>query len=170
MSRLIDADALIEEMVKIPGNRWNTKTFGEVLDRVPTVAMGTDHITIQWTPEIDKLARDVAFRGLNEFSFMGKSIREWIEIILEQNARTAWVSVEDRLPDAAGYECLVYAVNENTHQTHVFTAFTGYGEPGWWTSNVHYMSRAKSPSDNRLHPALRVTHWMPLPEPPEVEA
>ena len=78
-----------------------------------------------------------------------------------------WISIEDRLPDAAGYECLVCAVNENTHQTHVFTAFTGYGEPGWWTSNVDYMSRAKSPSDNRLHSALRVTHWMPLPEPPE---
>ena len=81
-----------------------------------------------------------------------------------------WISVKDRLPDAAGYECLVCAVNENYHQTHVFTAFTGYGEPGWWTSNVHYMSRAKSPSDNRLHPALRVTNWMPMPEPPEVEA
>jgi hypothetical protein len=78
-----------------------------------------------------------------------------------------WISVEDRLPDAAGYECLVCAVNENTHQTHVFTAFTGYGEPGWWTSNAHYMSRAKSPSDNRLHSALRVTHWKPLPELPE---
>ena len=78
-----------------------------------------------------------------------------------------WISVEDRPPDAAGYECLVCAVNENTHQTHVFTAFTGYGEPGWWTSNVHYMSRAKSPRDNKLHSALRVTHWMPLPEMPE---
>ena len=80
---------------------------------------------------------------------------------------SGWISVKDRLPEAAGYECLVCAANENTHQTHVFTAHTGYGEPGWWTSNAHYMSRAKSPSDNSLHPALRVTHWMPLPEPPE---
>ena len=78
-----------------------------------------------------------------------------------------WISVKDRLPDAAGYECLVCAVNENYNQTHVFTAHTGYGEPGWWTGNVHYMSRVTSPSDNRLHPALNVTHWMPLPEPPE---
>ena len=80
---------------------------------------------------------------------------------------SGWISVKDRLPEAAGYECLVCAANENTNQTHVFTAHTGYGEPGWWTSNAHYMSRAKSPSDNSLHPALRVTHWMPLPEPPE---
>lgn len=80
-----------------------------------------------------------------------------------------WISVKDRLPDAAGYECLVCAVNENYNQTHVFTAHTGYGEPGWWTSNVHYMSRITSPSDNKLHPALNVTHWMPLPTPPEVK-
>lgn len=79
-----------------------------------------------------------------------------------------WISVKDRLPDAAGYECLVCAVNENYNQTHIFTAHTGYGEPGWWTGNVHYMSRITSPSDNRLHPALNVTHWMPLPTPPEV--
>lgn len=86
--------------------------------------------------------------------------------ICETN-NAGWISVKDRLPDAAGYECLVCAVNENYNQTHVFTAHTGYGEPGWWTGNVHYMSRITSPSDNRLHPALNVTHWMPLPEPPK---
>lgn len=77
-----------------------------------------------------------------------------------------WISVKDRLPDAAGYECLVCAVNENFNQTHVFTAHTGYGDPGWWTGNVHYMARVLSPRDNRVHPALRITHWMPLPEQP----
>ena len=85
-------------------------------------------------------------------------------------ASSNWISVKDRLPDAAGYECLVCAVNENYNQTHVFTAHTGYGEPGWWTGNTHYMSRITSPSDNRLHPALNVTHWMPLPEPPKEES
>ncbi len=80
-----------------------------------------------------------------------------------------WISVKDRLPDQAGYECLVCAVNENYNQTHVFTASTGYGEPGWWTGNVHYMARVKSPQDNRVHPALKITHWLPLPEPPKEE-
>lgn len=90
-----------------------------------------------------------------------------VNAISEMPTVGGWISVKDRLPDAAGYECLVCAVNENYNQTHVFTAFTGYGEPGWWTSNVHYMSRVKSPTDNSLHPALKVTHWMPLPEPPK---
>ena len=88
-------------------------------------------------------------------------------VAMETPTIGGWISVKDRLPEAAGYECLVCAANENTHQTHVFTAHTGYGEPGWWTSNAHYMSKAKSPSDNSLHPALRVTHWMLLPEPPK---
>ena len=90
-----------------------------------------------------------------------------INSLKELEAAQQWISVKDRLPDAAGYECLVCAVNENYNQTHIFTAHTGYGEPGWWTGNVHYMSRATSPSDNKLHPALKVTHWMPLPEPPK---
>ena len=94
---------------------------------------------------------------------------DFIELAKGNDAPTVgeWVSVKDRLPDAAGYECLVCAVNTNYNQTHVFTAHTGYGEPGWWTGNVHYMSKATSPYDNRLHPALKVTHWMPLPEPPK---
>ena len=94
--------------------------------------------------------------------YVGASYRTIAEFKPEQ---PQWISVKDRMPDAAGYECLVCAVND---QTHVFTAHTGYGEPGWWTSNVHYMSRITSPSDNKLHPALNVTHWMPLPTPPEV--
>lgn len=92
---------------------------------------------------------------------------EVCQIIIDVLEGCDWISVKDRLPDAAGYECLVCAVNENYNQTHVFTAHTGYGEPGWWTGNVHYMSRATSPSDNKLHHALKVTHWMPLPEPPK---
>lgn len=85
------------------------------------------------------------------------------------NATTVsgWISVKDRMPDVAGYECLVCAVNENTNQTHIFTAFTGYGEPGWWTYNVTYMSKARSPRDNSIYPALKITHWMPLPKAPK---
>jgi len=92
------------------------------------------------------------------------------ELIDTQPTVDGWISVKDRRPDAAGYECLVCAVNENTNQTHVFTAFTGYGEPGWWTYNVTYMSKARSPRDNSIHPALKITHWMPLPEPPKEDA
>lgn len=77
-----------------------------------------------------------------------------------------WISVKDRLPEVAGYECLVSAVN-CFGQRFVFTAFTGYGEPGWWTNDKTRMRREIDEADNRLSPVWKVTHWMPLPEPPE---
>ena len=97
-------------------------------------------------------------------------IKDYVRDALKLLSNDNWISVKDRLPDAAGYECLVYAINENTNQPHIFTAHTGYGEPGWWTGNVHYMAKTKNPSDNSLHSALKVTHWMPLPEPPKEES
>lgn len=114
---------------------------------------------------------DALWRNMETADWYNNADRDEVAepLILSSQTIGGWISVKDRLPDAAGYECLVCAVNENYNQTHVFTAHTGYGEPGWWTGNVHYMSRVTSPSDNRLHPALNVTHWMPLPEPPEVK-
>ena len=113
--------------------------------------------------DADALLRELAAKPM----VSGAAKAAAMDLVRAATTIGGWISVKDRLPEAAGYECLVCAANENTNQTHVFTAHTGYGEPGWWTSNAHYMSRAKSPSDNSLHPALRVTHWMPLPEPPE---
>lgn len=118
--------------------------------------------------DIDNVIKKGVEQALNEPILNGKSVLDWAEIGIHSQEQPQWISVKDRLPDAAGYECLVCAVNENYNQTHIFTAHTGYGEPGWWTGNVHYMNRVTSPSDNRLHPALNVTHWMPLPTPPEV--
>lgn len=117
---------------------------------------------------------DRLIEWIHDLCLKGRMLTEPdIRFILNELSRNTngfangWISVKDRLPDAAGYECLVCAVNEIYNQVHVFTAHTGYGEPGWWTGNVHYMARVKSPSDNRVHHALRITHWMPLPEPPK---
>lgn len=52
--RLMGADALIEEMVKVPGNRWNTKTLGEALDSVPTI----DAIPVEWLRKEMNMADD----------------------------------------------------------------------------------------------------------------
>lgn len=48
--RLIDADALIEKMVQIPLRQWNTKTFGEALDSIPTVGV--------WISVKDRMPKD----------------------------------------------------------------------------------------------------------------
>ena len=89
-----------------------------------------------------------------------------VPIIDIENAPTisGWISVKDRMPEQAGYRCLVSAGYGDGKRT-VFTAFTGYGEPGWWTYESVYMEKVRE-SDNRVHHNYHITHWMPLPEPP----
>ena len=146
--RLIDADALKDIFSGQPPEYYTTAYLTGLIDRMPTVAMGTDHITINWTPELDKLARDVAFRGLNEFSFMGKSIREWVEIILEQ---PHWVPVEHRLPE----------------REERYLCYLGDHPLGGFCCIVNFNPDAKAFwSYERNVPVSFITHWMPLPEPP----
>ena len=90
-------------------------------------------------------------------------VMDMIEVLDEAPTIGGWISVKDRLPDAAGYECLVSGVN-CFGQRFVFTAFTGYGKPGWWTNDITRMRREIDETDNRLSPAWKITHWMPMPE------
>lgn len=78
---------------------------------------------------------------------------------LELLKERQWVSVKDRLPDVEGYKCLVAAINK-FGQKSVFTAFTGYGDFKWYTTDVIYMNKANR---NTVSDAWTITHWMPLP-------
>ena len=71
-----------------------------------------------------------------------------------------WISVEDRLPDACGFPCLLCGKN-SFGQIRVFEGFTGYMERGKfeWHSN-----RKDIDID-----VWTITHWMPLPLPPKGE-
>lgn len=172
--RLIDADPLVYELTEMV--RHSTGEYKHGIDAArlvvmdaPTLAHGTGSITINWTPDLDMLARDVALRGLNEFSFWGKSIREWVEIILEQ---PRWISVKDRLPEehdsifANHTHLSKHFWAKESDNVIVYVRFpdgTGRSTEGrlqdgkWWT---------------RISPTLEpvVTHWMPMPpEPPKDE-
>lgn len=79
-----------------------------------------------------------------------------------------WISVKDKpMPDSAGYTCLVCAVN-SFGQTNVFEAFTPYGSGNWLTYDHTKMMDCKC-GDNRVSLVWKITHWMPLPEPPKGE-
>lgn len=71
-----------------------------------------------------------------------------------------WISVDDRLPDACGFPCLLFGEN-SFGQIRVFEGFTGYMERGKreWHSNQ---------KDVDID-VWTITHWMPLPEPPKGE-
>ena len=85
-----------------------------------------------------------------------------IEALEKENGVTVqeWISVDDRLPDACGFPCLLCGKN-SFGQIRVFEGFTGYMERGKfeWHSNQ---------KDIDID-VWTITHWMPLPRPPKGE-
>ena len=71
-----------------------------------------------------------------------------------------WVSVDDRLPDACGFPCLLCGEN-SFGQIRVFEGFTGYMERG----KLEWHSNQKDVDID----VWTITHWMPLPKPPKGE-
>ena len=71
-----------------------------------------------------------------------------------------WISVNDRLPDACGFPCLLCGEN-SFGQIRVFEGFTGYMERGKFE---WYSNRKDIDID-----VWTITHWMPLPDLPKGE-
>ena len=71
-----------------------------------------------------------------------------------------WISVDERMPDACGFPCLLCGEN-SFGQIRVFEGFTGYMERGKreWHSNQ---------KDVDID-VWTITHWMPLPQQPKGE-
>ena len=159
MPRLIDADKLMERLAEEQRIHMGNNAYlggladaGALIAAAPTVAMGDDHITINWTPDIDRLARDVAYQGLNEFSFLGKSIAEWAGIILEQ---PRWVSVNDRLPNTPG-PYLTLRGGQLMPPASRMSVYYWTGKEGCYWRGMEGGSRI-----------VGITHWMDLPKPPK---
>ena len=145
--RLIDADLLMRQICREECEKDGCDfpcLDKKRIEAVPTAAVKYDTVMINWTPDLEKLGRDVGFRALNEFSFMGKSIREWVEIILEQMAKYTWISVEKMLPEE-GKRVLAW---EKMGFAYVDKMKCGVWEIGANNGAI-------------------ITHWMPLPEMPE---
>ena len=71
-----------------------------------------------------------------------------------------WISVDDRMPDSCGFQCLLCGEN-SFGQIRVFEGFTGYMERG----KLEWHSNQKDIDID----VWTITHWMPLPEPPKGE-
>ena len=77
---------------------------------------------------------------------------ERISSVVRSNATTGWISVKDRLPECKDYyeEVVIFIPELNEVTLGI------YDDPKWlkWNDDVWE--------------TINVTHWMPLPEPPEV--
>ena len=72
--------------------------------------------------------------------------------------KTDWISVKKRLPENAGFEVLVSALNKYQQRAE-FIAFFGYnGSVSWYTYDVTKM-RGKDDRDNAVSDAWTITHW-----------
>ena len=71
-----------------------------------------------------------------------------------------WISVDERMPDACGFPCLLCGEN-SFGQIRVFEGFTGYMERG----KLEWHSNQKDVDID----VWTITHWMPLPQPPKGE-
>ena len=87
---------------------------------------------------------------------------EWIADHLISNGVTVqeWISVDERMPDACGFPCLLCGEN-SFGQIRVFEGFTGYMERG----KLEWHSNQKDVDID----VWTITHWMPLPKPPKGE-
>ncbi len=68
-----------------------------------------------------------------------------------------WISVEERLPEDMEFGCIVYYENDVTKAVTNTDAY--FEHKGFCIFD----------KNSRARPVVGVTHWMPLPEPPEGE-
>lgn len=81
------------------------------------------------------------------------------ERIAELEAERRWIPVSERLPED-GESVLIAVDSAFAPYCHVYEAFHHSAATQWATANGLYFHGVEY---------ARVTHWMPLPEPPEVK-
>lgn len=82
---------------------------------------------------------------------------EALNMAIEALARAEWISVKDRLPEKGGTYICRYGFDHGD----------GLGEYRT-TGCLAYFTHTVEPQWQHASMGLSVTHWMPLPEPPEV--
>lgn len=108
-------------------------------------------------PTYEQMAKNVAEKALDEFLYDGKSIREWMKIIVEQEPK--WIPVSERLPEIADvYRVTRYYPNNVMNPKYLVDACAFDG------SNIWY-------NDNRINHergyANNIIAWQENPEPYE---
>lgn len=121
------------------------------------------------------MTREKVIRLLRQFihQFDGRDVEdEFVEDVLEsaadmleQDAKTGWISVKDRLPEH-GKQVLLIAYGWSDTTIYLGRLEHMSSETSWLTGFTSKESEWCLQGWSYLKEPL-VTHWMPLPEPPE---
>lgn len=134
------------------GNEWETPiTLGDdLVEAADRIANQSTHIAALQM-EIEKL------RGQN------KQLREAAALVAKESAELLerrWIPVEERLPENGVPVLINYiASDDGKYHPDGTAVWTDYG-CFWWEGSLE---------DCDTEVAVPITHWMPLPEPPEVK-
>ena len=99
--------------------------------------------------DLERIIKKGVEEALNKPIMDGKSIMEWAAIGMKA---PQWISVKDRLPEKSGQYLCWFGANKFL----IGSAIETYVDE--WKAFVRLESLEKYPN---------ITHWMPLPEPPE---
>lgn len=82
-----------------------------------------------------------------------------------------WISVKDRLPEEETDVLILVKETDNTfgtgHPDVCYWQFVGWMIDGRWETVYCHGNRAIAEENARGGSVHEVTHWMPLPEPPD---
>jgi hypothetical protein len=136
--------------------------------------------------EREKAAQDLLevrgwLRHMQTVGFLGdvpqyRQYEQWVREAIRLLNRSEWISVEDRLPEGRGE---IYAEGLEDSATVLAACITQDGRRKCGLAT--YVRDHELPGDSGWCGIIdeteaiddrytKVTHWMPLPEPPEVEA
>lgn len=112
--------------------------------------------------EIDK---ELLLKHIQKSDLLGREKMYLDELV----QRAEWIPCSERLPENAG-EAVIVSAKNRYGQNAVFIAFRGYGDFKWHTMDTRYMVHTQQfLSGEEVSMFWEITHWMPLPEPPEKE-
>lgn len=122
---------------------WSCKLHSDTLAYTQQLeAMAKPNEQIRWE-------RDTAIEQLKE---LGVGFGEMVEVQVQK-----WISVDERLPEVSDVVLVVAngKPRENITLDNALLIASFWGEEGWIADGFEGWD------------ALKVTHWMPLPEPPK---
>lgn len=96
----------------------------------------------------DLIERDAAIQMLSDYAETQQDLDYYRDMLMNIPAVNRWISVEDALPDAFIY--VICAGKDGM-------AILRYNDEVWVDDT------------GCIYPMSAITHWMPLPEPPEKE-